>query len=253
MTDLKLDDVRFHMAPVTAAVPDLAAALVKVQPRLEHPKKHGINPHLGNKFADLNATIDANREALSEHGLCVLQTHESRHTAQGQLVTVRTVLLHQSGQAIESYASVLVEGLARGCNMAQTIGQYITYLRRYGWLTIVGISGEDDEDGGPQLERGGGGKAAASNGGGGGQKKEKPKEPPPPKDAEEAYERSMAFAEKCVAAGDVAGIDLCIQRVKEGWPFDRANLEQLLLKLDDARASAAQRAQINQAGEEIPF
>ena len=126
----------------------LAAALVEVQPKLQHPKKNASNPHLRNKFADLNAVIDANRETLAKAGLVVVQTCDKRNGDNGQsaAIGVTTRLIHSSGQWVEGHVAVPLES-QKGLNLSQAAGSIITYLRRYGWQTILGINGEPDDDG----------------------------------------------------------------------------------------------------------
>ena len=130
------------------SIANLAAALVKVQPKLQHPKKNAKNPHLKNRFADLGSVIDANRDLLAEHGLAVVQTTtrnqwSDSHTSQ---IGVRTSLVHESGEYILDECLIPLEP-QKGLNLPQCAGVAITYLRRYGWQTILGLNAEDDTDG----------------------------------------------------------------------------------------------------------
>ena len=56
---------------------------------------------------------------------------------------IRTVLMHESGEQVESDTPVLYEG-GRG-NQMQALGSAITYARRYGLLGIYGVAGDDDD------------------------------------------------------------------------------------------------------------
>jgi hypothetical protein len=58
-------------------------------------------------------------------------------------VTVTCVLIHTSGQAMETSAGVVVEGK----NIIQSIGIAITYLRRYTTSALLGLFTETDDDG----------------------------------------------------------------------------------------------------------
>lgn len=128
------------------SIANLAAALVKVQPNLIHPKKNAKNPHLRNKFADLGSVIDANREPLAAAGLAILQTTTSYSLDGDHYIGVATRLIHESGEWIEGSQSLpLAE--QKGLNLAQVAGSTDTYLRRYGWQTILGLNGEPDDDG----------------------------------------------------------------------------------------------------------
>jgi hypothetical protein len=124
------------------SIANLAAALVGLQDKLEHPKKTASNPHLRNKFADLGSVIDTNRAILSQSGLMVVQATDAQEGSVG----VTTRLIHESGEWIESSCYIpLAE--QKGLNLAQVAGSAITYLRRYGWQTILGLNGEPDDDG----------------------------------------------------------------------------------------------------------
>ena len=129
-------------------IANLAAALVKVQPKLQHPKKNAKNPHLRNKFADLGSVIDANRELLAEHGLAVVQVTTSNQWADSETtqIGVTTTLMHESGEYVLDECMIPLEE-QKGINLAQAAGSIITYLRRYGWQTILGLNGEPDDDG----------------------------------------------------------------------------------------------------------
>ena len=132
------------------SIAKLAAALVKVQPLLQHPKKNAKNPHLRNKFADLGSVIDANRVLLADHGLVVIQGTawdcDLAHQSGVHQVGVCTRLAHESGEWIEQLCCIPLEE-QKGINLAQAAGSIITYLRRYGWQTILGLNGEPDDDG----------------------------------------------------------------------------------------------------------
>ena len=155
---------------MSESIANLAAALVKAQPQLKHPKKNARNPHLRNKFADLGSVIDANRDLLASCGLAVVQTVDTydlaescttlqtatRHSSKGSYeesvalpypeVGITTTLVHESGEYISDTHRAPVEPM-KGLNMPQCEGVTITYLRRYGWQTILGLNAEDDTDG----------------------------------------------------------------------------------------------------------
>lgn len=88
------------------------------------------------KYADLASCWDACREKLSSNGLCVIQIP----VAEGTRVSVTTILGHKSGQEI-SGTLTLVSQVAT----PQGIGSAITYGRRYGLCSMVGIAPEDDD------------------------------------------------------------------------------------------------------------
>jgi hypothetical protein len=92
--------------------------------------------HAGQKkysFAPLPEIIDAVRPVLTKHGLALVQLVRER--------MLETRLIHTSGQWIG--AAYTLPSLAD----SQDMGSAITYARRYSLCAILGIAGEDDEDG----------------------------------------------------------------------------------------------------------
>lgn len=117
---------------------DLSAALAKAQAEFKVVGFNRLNPHFKNRYADLTAVINATRPALATHGLAVAQFP----TADGQKVTVETVLTHSSGQYI---AGALTLQASKAD--AQGVGAAITYAKRYGMCAILGVSADEDDDG----------------------------------------------------------------------------------------------------------
>jgi len=114
----------------------LAGALAKAQGSIEGAKKGSTNPHFKSRYADLSEVWDACREALAANEIAVIQLP----SADGARVTVRTTLVHSSGEWISSE-------LTMACRDAtpQSLGSGITYGRRYGLAAVVGIAPEDDD------------------------------------------------------------------------------------------------------------
>ena len=118
----------------------LGTALAAAQAQIEGARKSAQNPHLRNRYADLAAVWDACREALTAHGLSVVQGPE---TGDG-VVIVHTRLVHSSGQWMESTLA-LPWSAGKGTSDAQAIGSAITYARRYALSAMVGIAPDDDD------------------------------------------------------------------------------------------------------------
>lgn len=119
---------------------ELAGALAAAQAELPAAIKGSVNPHLRNKYADINSVYTAIREVLPKHGLAVIQT---MLPTDGSKAHVRTMLAHKSGQWI---AGECVMPLDRQGG-AQGMGSAITYARRYSLSAIVGVVTEEDDDG----------------------------------------------------------------------------------------------------------
>ena len=117
----------------------LAAALVRVQGQIGPAIKGNTNPHFKSKYADLGAVWEACRNALQEAGVAVIQTP---HSTDGTSVTVTTTLVHTGGQWISGDLT-----LKPSKADPQGIGSAITYGRRYGLASMVGICSEEDDDG----------------------------------------------------------------------------------------------------------
>jgi len=116
---------------------ELAKALSKAQGEFITPKKDSDNPFFKSKYADLATIWDSCRKILSSNGLCVIQTTE---VSPPEIVVLRTMLLHNSGQWIVS--KLCMKPIK---NTPQDIGSCITYARRYSLSAIVGIAAEDDD------------------------------------------------------------------------------------------------------------
>lgn len=103
-------------------------------------KKDASNPFFNKKYADLNAIREVCIPVLNSHNIAVLQP-----TAfiDGKNF-VKTILLHESGETIES----LTEIVYSRPNDAQAQGSGITYARRYGLQSLLNIGAEDDDGNG---------------------------------------------------------------------------------------------------------
>jgi hypothetical protein len=114
----------------------LAAALAKAQGEMQSAEKANTNPHFKSKYADLASVWAACREPLSRNGLAILQPV----SAEGPAVTVTTILAHSSGEWISESLTMTAQQ-----NTPQGVGSAITYGRRYGLSSMVGIAPDDDD------------------------------------------------------------------------------------------------------------
>jgi hypothetical protein len=128
----------------------LAAALAKAQMALTNPEKSLTGTLPGNRpdqpgrtfrYASLSAGLDIVRKVLGQHEIATLQTTVIDQDI--QTVSLTTVLAHASGEWIASdwRFSNLSDWAA-----PRRLGAALTYARRYGLFTLVGIAGEDDLD-----------------------------------------------------------------------------------------------------------
>lgn len=117
---------------------ELYTALCKAQAEMEAAGKDSTNPFHKSKYADLTSIVKSSRQALTKHGLSVIQ--RMLVDERGQYLASR--LCHTSGQWIESRMALIPPK-----NDIQTVGSYITYIRRYTYSALVGVITEDDDDG----------------------------------------------------------------------------------------------------------
>jgi hypothetical protein len=128
----------------------IAAALAKAQAQLVNPEKSLVGTIRSDqtkgaersfRYAPLASGLDIVRKTLSQHEIATVQTTSIDETA--GIVRLSTVLAHASGEWIASDWPV--------CAISDTavphrMGAALTYARRYGLFTLVGIAGEDDLD-----------------------------------------------------------------------------------------------------------
>tara|TARA_R100000654_G_scaffold12602_2_gene27403 strand:- start:2391 stop:3149 length:759 start_codon:yes stop_codon:yes gene_type:complete len=116
----------------------LAAALSKFQAEVENPTKDSQGHNY--KYADLANILNAVKQPLTNNKLSVCQMLGS--SAQG--ISVTTILMHESGEYIESMLSLPQEANSR-MSAPQQAGTTITYARRYALAACLGIAQQDDD------------------------------------------------------------------------------------------------------------
>jgi hypothetical protein len=128
----------------------IAGALAKAQAELENPEKTltatipAVFPREESRtfrYASLASGLEIVRKCLSRHEIATVQaTAIDRDSG---LIRLTTTLVHGSGEWMASDWPV--------CPVSETaaphrMGAALTYARRYGLFTLVGIAGEDDLD-----------------------------------------------------------------------------------------------------------
>lgn len=115
----------------------LFTALAKAQDEMEIARKDCNNPFYKSKYADLQSVVGSSRPSLAKHGLSVIHIMEQ----QDQHTYMTTQLSHSSGQYIRSRVK-----LSPVKSDVQSLGSYITYMKRYCYAALVGVvTGEDDD------------------------------------------------------------------------------------------------------------
>ena len=121
------------------SIKELATALSKFQNEVQDPAKNSDNPFFKSKYVELDDLLASVRPVLTRNGLSILQEPSS----DGTNVTVKTVLLHNSGEYIEFEALALKPVKSD----PQGLGSAITYGRRYALSSILGVAWDADDDG----------------------------------------------------------------------------------------------------------
>lgn len=115
----------------------LAKALSAAQVELTNPNLNKINPHFKSKYADLASVLNAVRPVLGKHGIAIMQITETLDAA----IILHTRLVHTSGEWISSTYPVSHIG------KHQEMGAALTYAKRQALSAMVGVAGEEDDDG----------------------------------------------------------------------------------------------------------
>ena len=118
------------------SIAELAKALNLAQSEMSGAKKKAANPFFKSKYANLEEVIHCIKEPFSNNGLSYVQFPVTEEGKAG----VETILMHNSGEWI---SSSFVLKVAK--NDPQGMGSAITYARRYGLQSAVGVPSEDDD------------------------------------------------------------------------------------------------------------
>lgn len=116
-------------------VDKIGKALAKAQHEMKPAKFNKVNPHYKSKYADLAAIREATLPALNKNGMALYQGMSLNGTG----VVLRTLLIHESGQTLESEYPIPLD-------QPQKMGSALTYARRYCWSAMCGIVADEDDD-----------------------------------------------------------------------------------------------------------
>ena len=118
------------------SITNLAAAFVKAQAEMSGAKKSAKNPFFKSNYANLEEVISCVKEPFANHGLGFMQFPVSGEGSAG----VETVILHESGEWVSG--DFLLDCVKSD---PQGMGSAVTYARRYGLQSAVGLPSEDDD------------------------------------------------------------------------------------------------------------
>ena len=121
-------------------ITNLASAMLKVQKQLRPALRDSYNGFTQSKYATLNSVMEACSEALIDNGIWVTQ-YPVPVEGDGSNLGLVTKLVHaESGEWQES---LITMPLAKAD--PQAYGSALTYARRYGLSSMVGLVTEDDD------------------------------------------------------------------------------------------------------------
>jgi hypothetical protein len=129
---------RLEMFSCSPELGKLFEALSKAQAEMKPAVMDMKNPHFNSMYASLTSCQDAYRGPLSKYGLCLTQQLFS----EDQIFYIRSVLGHSSGQWMSNIFKLITDR-----NNMQGLGSAVTYGRRYGANSLIGVVDTEDDDG----------------------------------------------------------------------------------------------------------
>lgn len=119
-------------------------ALAAFQQEMPAIKKNASG--YGYKFADLDEITKSIKPLMLKYKLGFTQPIDG--------TKLKTILFHtESGESIEGCAEIPQGVTLKGQNEFQTMGSAITYLRRYGLVSILGLVTDEDADAAGETKR----------------------------------------------------------------------------------------------------
>lgn len=122
---------------------EFATAFAKFQCDVKNPKLTAENPHFRSRYAPLSEVLNTVRPILAKYGLSVFQDVSTEEDK----VVITTILIHESGEFLQS--SPLKIPASRGGKPAdaQGIGSATSYGKRYQLQAAIGVTADEDSDG----------------------------------------------------------------------------------------------------------
>ena len=121
----------------------LAKALSAMQAEMPAAVKAKENPYFKSRYADLAAVWDVVRAPLAKHDLSIMQLAETVEIGGKIGARVTTLLAHSSGEFVCGEMTLVPK-----VPDPQGMGSAVTYARRYGLASIVGVVAQDEDDDG---------------------------------------------------------------------------------------------------------
>lgn len=130
---------------------ELYTALANFNKEVDKIAKDATNPLFRSSYATVDQIITEIRPILAKNGLSIIQIPMNlRLNEGGEWVGIKTILLHESGQTLESepfYLKAQGQKTGNGYNITpQSLGSAITYCRRYSLTSFLCLSTGQDDD-----------------------------------------------------------------------------------------------------------
>lgn len=117
----------------------IAGAFAAAQAEMHNPAFDSANPHFKSKFASLAAVRNAVIPVMAKNGICVAQDLTNLEGA----MSCVTILTHSSGQQMRFGPLIIPTSKSD----AHGIGSASTYAKRFALMAVMGVAGDDDDDG----------------------------------------------------------------------------------------------------------
>ncbi|MCM3208526.1 ERF family protein [Paenibacillus illinoisensis] len=127
---------------------EISKALVAAWGCIETPKHNSnvtVKTNNGSydfSYTDLDGIFDAIKQVYKENKIAVLQEPKTFSDENGLMLSIETMLLHESGEWVKSEPLQVAAS-----TKMQDLGGQITYLKRYSLSAISGLPTEKDDDG----------------------------------------------------------------------------------------------------------
>lgn len=130
----------------TESIAKLAEALAAAQGEFISPERNRtVSVRMKNDkgeytftYATFDTVCDMARPILAKHGLAVIQAPS---VGESELI-VTTRIMHASGEWIEEVFAITTASAD-----PQALGSLLTYMKRYSYCSMLGITAEEDDDG----------------------------------------------------------------------------------------------------------
>ena len=125
------------------SIGELTKALAAAQVEMPKVIKGALNPHFNSKYADLADVVGPTLPVLAKYGLAILQLPGGGIDNQ----SLTTLMTHVSGEWISTTMPMFVPQANPQAQMSA-----LTYARRAGYTSMVGIAPDADDDGNAATE-----------------------------------------------------------------------------------------------------